>query len=205
MNKRSHLLALLVAAAAASSLQAQVVIERVLVDPSGNESRNDTPEFVVIRNMGTETVPISGWSLLSSPPADALDTWAFPEGMVIGPGSSITLAWYTLPEYTEEGQVATGKANLSLLNNDGGDLALVSPDGIQHYVQWARAGQALEAQAVDAGCWTAGEAVAAPTEGLWLVYDGDGYTAADWTLEESGEGTAVSSTSWAEAKQLHSR
>ena len=138
---------MLLVAVTASSLQAQIVIDRVLIDPIGNESRNDTPEFVVIRNGGTETVNMSGWSLRSSPPADTPDTWAFPD-TVISPGGSLTLLWYTLPDYA---QIATGTANLSLLNNDGGDLALVSPEGLQHYVQWARAGQALEAQAVEAG------------------------------------------------------
>ena len=64
----------------------QVVIERVLVDPVGNETRNDTPEKIELLNLGPDAQDLAGWTLSSSPPADSPDLWAFPDGIVLDPG-----------------------------------------------------------------------------------------------------------------------
>ena len=61
---------------------AQVVIDRVLVDPVGNENRNDTPEIIIILNQGTEPQDLTGWTLSSTPP-ETPDVWTFPAATIL--------------------------------------------------------------------------------------------------------------------------
>ncbi|RMD57474.1 hypothetical protein D6825_03960 [Candidatus Woesearchaeota archaeon] len=68
------------------SASAQVVIQQVLYDPSGSERGG---EAVEIRNIGSESVDISGWILAtSSSPSDA----TLPPGTIILPGEAYLVA-----------------------------------------------------------------------------------------------------------------
>ena len=181
--------------------ESQVVIHRVLVDPEGNESSNSIDEIVEIRT--TEDVDLAGWSLRSTPPLDAPDEWSFPS-LSLEAEMVVQVHWET----TTPDEVPaiwppllfTEKATVTLLNNDGGDLALYDPAGtLVHYVAWASAGQALEEDAVAAGKWTEGEVVDRPAEGEALVYDGDGFAAADWRPQPYDVPTAIFTT-WGQIK-----
>ena len=182
---------------------AQLRIHRVLPDPIGNESRNDTPEIIEVRNDGTEAVQLEGWSLQSTPP-DEPDVWIFPL-LMLEPGVTVSVHWkMPVPEQIITifpPPLFTG-SGVTLLNNDGADVALVKPDGaIEHYVQWASSGQGLESASADAGKWTAGEVVMRPDEGQALVYDGEGFSAADWRIESFDAPTVVTTTAWSNVKR----
>ena len=77
----------------ATPLIGQVVIDRVLVDPEGNENSNDIPEIIEIVNLGDETVDLTGWTLSSTPPLDEPDVWPFFDGFVMEPGMRFTIFW----------------------------------------------------------------------------------------------------------------
>ena len=170
----------------------QVVIEQLLLDPAGNESRNDTPEIIVILNRGESTQDLTDWTLSSTPPAEAPDVWAFPAGTMLQAGQRATIHWRA-PQ-ADQADILYTETGVTLLNNDGGDLALISPDGIEHYVQWGKAGQGIEEAAVAAGKWTAGDVVERPPEGEVLLYDGSGYSSGDWSLLEVP--TVAEAISW---------
>jgi hypothetical protein len=70
---------------------AQLRIHRVLPDPMGNESRNDTPEIIEVRNYGGKSVELEGWSLQSTPPEEP-DVWEFPS-LVLDPEITVTVHW----------------------------------------------------------------------------------------------------------------
>ena len=142
----------------------------------------------------------TGWTLSSTPP-ETPDVWFFPWGAILEPGDSMMVFWRT-PQGEETPAIHpapayTGTSDITLLNNDAADLALSGLDGIVHYVQWGKAGQALAGDAVAAGKWTAGDVVLRPGEGQELVYDGDGFRASDWTVAEP---TSVKPATWGEAK-----
>jgi hypothetical protein len=182
---------------------AQLHIHRVLPDPMGNESRNDTPEIIEVRNYGTEAIQLEGWSLQSTPPEEP-DVWTFPV-LMLEPGVTVSVHWkMPVPEQIITifpPPLFTG-GGVSLLNNDGADVALVDPEGeIQHYVQWASSGQGLESPSADAGKWTLGEVVTRPEEGHALVYDGDGFRASDWRIESFYAPTAIEPVIWSNVKR----
>jgi hypothetical protein len=178
--------------ATTSMANGQIHINRVLVDPAGNENRNAIPEIIVLGNYSEVEAELGGWALKSTPPEDEPDHWEIPNGIVLGAGEEIAIYWHT-PEDIEVDAIAgvpltidpilTGKDDTSLLNNDGGDLLLMDPAGAsKHYVQWSDDSQGLEVGAVTAGLWTAGEFVESPSNKEWLVYDGEGYSAGDWSV-----------------------
>ena len=182
---------------------AQFRVHRVLVDPIGNESRNDTPEIIEVRNYGSEAIQLEGWSLRSTPPEDP-DTWFFP-ALEINSGVTVTVYWkMPVPEQiiaVFPPPLFTG-SGVTLLNNDGADLALVNPEGeVEHYVQWASFGHGLEATSAATGKWITGEVVMRPDEGQALVYDGDGFSAADWRIESFDTPTVVGPVLWADVKR----
>ena len=57
----------------AAPLFGQVVVDRVLVDPVGNENSNAIPEIIEIVNRGDATVDLTDWALSSTPPLDDPD------------------------------------------------------------------------------------------------------------------------------------
>ena len=94
---------------------------------------------------------------------------------------------------------------LTLLSNDAANLALSGPEGIVHYVQWGKEGQALAEGAVASGRWTAGDVVPRPAEAQWLVYDGEGFRATDWQGARLDSPTLVQVTNWGETKAVWRR
>lgn len=172
---------------AAPCLAQDVVIRRVLVNPPGNDASNVNTEMIVLHNASDEPADMTGWSLELSPGLndDGVDHFPFPAGHTIEAGETRTILWYLSVSD------ATGDLGRSLyapwghyahLDNDAGDLALVSPDGPVHYVAWGQPGQRLESIAAEAGIWTVGAVAPTPGEGEWLVYGGHGFAATDWFL-----------------------
>ena len=190
----------------------EIHINRILIDPEGNENSNAVPEIVVLANSGDDVVQLGGWAIKSTPPNDSPDFWVIPDGLSLGGQEEIAIYWHT-PLNEEVNPIAgvplinkpiiTGKATTSLLNNDGGDLLLLDSLGIaKHYVQWSNNSQGLEAEAESAGIWTVGEYVERPGAGEWIVYDGEGYTEKDWRVEVIDEEipTAIHQVTWSEIK-----
>lgn len=203
MQSRRFLLLLVFLVASPS--YSQVVMSRVLINPAGNENSHAIREAVGIVNLGTEVQDLSGWFFLSTPP-DPADSWSFPLGTEISPGQRYTIYWRTpQPEQSFSDTFFTETTGISLLDNDGGDLALVSPEGIQHYVQWGEAGQVLEELAVAANKWIADKAVPAPDQDQWLQYDGDGFTPEDWGGAMAPTPTAAAGITWGIIKQASSQ
>ena len=197
----------------AMPVAAQVVIDRVLVDPSGNENSNSIPEVVVLKNSGAEAIDLSGWVLRSTPPLDKPDQWTVPEETTLASNGELAIYWYTRTDVavgtiagvpTLITPIATGKNSVSLLNNDGGDLGLYNiADFMVHYVQWSDSALGLEKAAVEAGVWSAGTTIDRPDEDHWLIYDGEGFEASDWSIGpivESPTPTAVTPVPWGRLK-----
>jgi hypothetical protein len=191
---------------------AQVVIDRVLVDPSGNENSNSISEVVVLKNMGIEAIDLSGWVLRSTPPLEEPDQDGARRDHA-GLKWRARNLWYTRTDVavgtiagvpTLLTPIATGKNSVSLLNNDGGDLGLYhSADVMVHYVQWSDSALGLEAAAGEAGVWTAGITIDRPDEDHWLIYDGEGFEVSDWSIGpivESPTPTAVTPVPWGRLK-----
>ena len=134
-------------------------------------------ETIEIVNHGDRDQDLSGWSLQST--SGTLDNasqpkiWFFPTETVIKAHNLVNIFWNASggdsPNrlYTESG--------FNLLDSAAGDLALVSPEGIEHYLQWGAAGQGLEAVAVAAGKWMAGEFLESFGEGGCCEAWGYGY------------------------------
>lgn len=142
-----------------TTVYSQVLFGEVWIDGWGDESQGKGVERVEIVNYGDRDRDLSGWSLEStsgalvstSPP----ERWFFSTGTVIKATSRMTIYWNASGEDSST-MLYTG-SGINLLDNTAGDLALVSPEGIEHYLQWGAAGQGLEVAAVAAGKWTAGE------------------------------------------------
>ena len=53
--------------ATTSMAHGQVYINRVLVDPAGNENSNAIPEIIVLGNYGEVEVELGGWGIKINP------------------------------------------------------------------------------------------------------------------------------------------
>ncbi len=188
----------------ASTVFGQVVIDLVLVNPPRTERGNEVSETIQIVNLGSESRDLTGWSLSSSS-GEGTSSWTFPSGIQIKPDQRFTIYWHASAYpiraiYT----LYTGVDGIAPLDDDGGDLALISPEGIEHYVQWGESGQELEALAAAAGKWTEGAAVDRPGIEQGLIYDGEGVGVSDWSIAamvDFERSTAVEAKSWGAVKR----
>ena len=140
----------------------QVVIDRVLVNPPRTERGNIVPETIQIVNLGSEIRDLTGWSLSTSS-GEVASSWTLPGGVRIKPDQRLTIYWHATPYPIRAIHTYyTGAGGVAPLDDEEGDLALISPAGVEHYVQWGESGQVLENRAAAAGKWTEGTAVDPP-------------------------------------------
>lgn len=161
----------------------------------------DVPETVVLTNHGAEPVDLAGWSLTTSPGLagpGSVDSWALPVGTTLPAGEELTIYWSV--DMADPGRLSTGPDPLARLNNVAGDLALRSPSGLVHYLEWGAAGQAQEAEAVAAGMWQDGQYLEVWPVDWWMGsgfrYD---YDNGRWQVAMVID-SAVRGSGWAEVK-----
>jgi endonuclease YncB( thermonuclease family) len=94
-------------------------------DPPGDDRDNLDGEYVVIANSGTEPVHLGGWTLRDE---SSVNRYAFPPGMVLEPGSTITVT-------SGDGPLGFGLGS-PIWNNDGDTVYLVDDQGrfVDHVV-----------------------------------------------------------------------
>ncbi len=154
------------------SLQAQVVINEIL--PTGT---------VELKNIGNETVDVSGYWLCDFPAYQQIQNSNITCGeMMLGAGEILAVDDFNTiaPDDGEMGLYST--------NSFGNASAMLD------YVEWGASGHQRSSVAVAAGIWTAGDFVPAFTAGASLEYDGEGDASENWTeqsnptiCEENGE------------------
>lgn len=188
----------------AASASPQVGFVQLLLNGSGIDPDAVHQEIILATN-GPDPVDLTGWSLVATPPVDTPAVWPFPDNTVIRPHRVIWVRWnappVTHPALASSDQFYSTGTDIALLDTTAGDLALRSPEGIVHYVQWGRAGQGSEQAAAAAGKWTAGEATDVPQKGDCLAPLGDeGYRAASWQIIICILFTSIDRVSWGRMK-----
>ncbi len=159
MKKLSTLLVMLFATLLGTS---QVVINEFQVD-------NNTVE---LKNIGTETIDVSGWFLCSFPEYSALGSLTLEGGdLNMEPGEII----YVI------GHPMTADDELGLYNMP----SYGSSAAIEDYVEWGSSPHQRASVAQGAGIWTVGNFLATPENGVAYAYDGDGDMVADWIAQAS--------------------
>ena len=104
--------------------QAAVVINEFMAENDGflRDLDGDTPDWIELRNTGASATNLAGWHLTDSP--TNLTKWTFPSTNISAGGFLIVFA---------SGKDRTNAAELHTsfqLQNDGGYLALIQPDGV---------------------------------------------------------------------------
>ncbi len=144
----------------AIALQGQIVINEVL--PTGT---------IELKNVGSSTVDVSSYWLCQFPNYQRLDNLDLDCGdLTMEPGEILAVN-----NFNAVNNPADGEVGLYLNNNFG------SADAILDYVEWGTPGGGRSGVAVEAGIWTAGEAVPAFANGSSIAYDGQGNRASDWS------------------------
>lgn len=87
-------------------------------DPPGDDRHNLDGEYVVIANAGAEPVDLSGWVLRDE---SSVNRYSFPSGMVLEPGSTVTIT-------SGDGPFGFGLGS-PIWNNDGDTVYLVDDQG----------------------------------------------------------------------------
>ena len=148
--------------ASATAAQAQVRITEALVNPLGADAGQ---QVVEITNLGSTTVLIAGWRVVS--PSDVA---VLPAGKSLASGARYLVhlsadgANDALHYYTGSGfaPVSSSAHSLSLYAGTG---SIGDPAALRDFVQWGAAAQAGEQTAAAASLWTAGEFVPITSEG----------------------------------------
>ena len=86
--KRIAILCGLVAAVAASSAKADVIISEIMYNPNSSEMSPILPEWIEIYNTGNTAVDISGWTIRDE---DGTSTTVIPGGSSIAAGEAVVL------------------------------------------------------------------------------------------------------------------
>ncbi len=132
--------------------------------------------MVEIKNMGLDTIDITGYRLCSQLRYAAIGnlTQICGGSLRLPPDSLVTL------ELSSE--------ILANFDSADGEMALYLPTGsfddfnnIVDYVEWGSAGHDRADEAVSAGIWTMGDFVASFSNPNSLLYDGEGDRATDWS------------------------
>ena len=93
----------------------------------------------------------------------------------LAPGEFLVISPVTLTTPDDAGGLG-----LYANNDDFGDAA-----NIRSFVQWGASGNARESVAVEAGIWNAGGFIPNVASGSSIAWDGDGFTANDWTEDST--------------------
>ncbi len=144
------------------TLEAKIVI---------NETDGDN--IVQLKNIGTASLDISGYWLCNFPTYTQLSNLSIDGDLDLAPGETVDIL------------------NFTAINKDDSELGLYSTnsfgstDAIVDYIEWGSTGHQRSSVAVSAGTWTAGDFISSIPENDFIVYDGEGDAAADYTLNST--------------------
>ena len=147
-----------------AALPAQVIISEVFADGSFE-----------LRNTGNTTVDISGYFVCNAPDYRRLDTMKLECG-------DLNLEAGTEAVFVSSGLFEINDSELGLYSTNVGGFGNV--DNIIAYVEWGSTGHTRSGIATNKGIWD-GNAAPAFRDGESLNIDGDGFEAADWTVNLS--------------------
>lgn len=99
-----------------------LVVAEVHADADGNDHDNLDDEYIVLRNDGSESLDMGGWSLSDS----ADHTYHFPTGFTLGPGETVTV--YTGSGSDSDTELYWG-SDSAVWNNGGDTIIVVTNDG----------------------------------------------------------------------------
>lgn len=143
-----------------------LVLNEVVLGAVGDSASSPAIE---LRNVTDGVLDLSAWSVIAN--GQRVD---LPEGWTM-PAHSVVVICAGEASEGEPGEVFVSLNELRVgskfpvMSADRGSIALVNAEGrIVDYIQWGEAGQELEAEAWRAGCWTPGDAVTLPPEGMAL-------------------------------------
>jgi hypothetical protein len=199
---------LLLAAAIASPVSAQVRISEILANPFGS---NVGLQQVELRNFGSLSEDISGWRV-----SNEFDNLTLPNSLVLDPGATLVLHIASNGTSTIS-DIYTGSSWASLGVNQG-SFALFGPTGgfddpnaIKDFVEWGAGDQLGESVADAAGIWPAGDFVPVPSEGNSLQLCNRQVTGAGAWLEghedtiggENNCATQAEPSTWGKVKGIY--
>ncbi|MGM0592524.1 MAG: lamin tail domain-containing protein [Halobacteriota archaeon] len=99
-----------------------IEITEIHADAAGDDRENLNDEYVTIANTGDGRVDLAGWTVRD----EAGKTYEFPDGVVLGPGESVTLR---TGDGTDGGGDVYWDAESPVWNNDGDTVTVVATDG----------------------------------------------------------------------------
>ena len=102
--------------------EGSLAVATVHADAEGNDNRNPNDEYVVLRNDGSASLDLSGWTVTDA----AGKTYEFPAGTTLSPGESLTL--YTGDGTTRHPDYYWGREG-AVWNNDGDVVTVRRADG----------------------------------------------------------------------------
>lgn len=161
-------------------LFAQVVINEVFTDPSGDDKGL---EWIELYNLSSLPVDLTGWQL------GADKYFAIPP-FNLSAGSFVLIHWRSDGNNNSNNIFTGSQATLDNLGNKSGYVALFTAgkrgkETIADYIEYGEAGKTWESTAQTTGIWQAGQFVDAPGEGQSLGLKKDGQDAnltEDWQI-----------------------
>ncbi|MCA8936541.1 MAG: lamin tail domain-containing protein [Planctomycetes bacterium] len=154
-----------------------VVIQEVLVDPTGANAGN---QFVELFNSSNFAVDVGGWMI-----TDGLSSHTFAYGSNIAPGERVVIHLGAGGIDTNTDQYSPSFGELQAA---GSMVLLRSGIDLVDFVEWGNANQNFESSADQIGEWTAGDFLAVAAEGLSYNYDGSANDSTAWTAANSTPG-----------------
>ena len=141
------------------TINAQIVINEILPDGT-----------VEIKNLGSETVDVSGIILCNFPAYQTIGNSTLDCGTnLLGAGEILAVNNFV---------VAASQGEMGLYTA----TPYSDPNNIIDYVEWGNTGHQRSAVAVEAGIWSTGDFVIAIPAGCSLAFDGEGNAATDWIV-----------------------
>ena len=109
-------------AADGGTAQRSIALTDYRVDAPGDDHENENGEYVMLTNVGSSTLELSGWTL-----SDAADhRFRFPDGFALDPGASVTVYTGTGTDSSTERYWGSDTA---IWKNGGDTVVVTAEDG----------------------------------------------------------------------------
>jgi micrococcal nuclease len=99
-----------------------VSIVTIHEDAAGNDNENLNDEYIVLKNTGSETIDMAGWTLKDN----ADHTFTFPSGFLFGPGETVRIR---TGSGTNTDDTLHWGSNSAIWNNNGDTMILIDSSG----------------------------------------------------------------------------
>ncbi len=151
-----------------------ITVERVAEEVAQiviNETDGDS--VVQLKNIGTASVDISNYWLCNVPSYSRIGSLEIQGDLDLAPGETVNIL------------------NFTAINKADSELGLYSTNlfgdsnAIVDYIEWGSTGHGRSSVAIEAGTWTEGDFIAAIPESDFIVYDGSGDAASDYSLSST--------------------